>query len=66
MDNTIAHTQPEYISVDEAAALLGTNRRQIKKMIATGKLRAKNINATGTKREIHRVLREDVLKPDNI
>jgi len=58
MDN---QTQPEFITVEEAAAILRVNPRHIKRMIEGGKLRARNINASGT-RKYWRVLKEDVTK----
>lgn len=53
-----------YITVKEAAEILGTNPRQIKKLVSEGKLLGKNINASGNKRKIYRILKEDLLKPN--
>lgn len=53
-----------YISPEEAAKLLGVNKRQIFRMIEKGKIRAKDINASAGDRRIWRVLKEDVITPD--
>jgi len=56
----------EYMTIEEVANLLKINPRQVRKMIETGRLRAKNINASGGIRKIYRVLKEDVIRPDTI
>lgn len=53
-----------YITPDEAAQILGVNKRQILRMIKAGKLQAKDINASEGKRHIWRILKVDVIKPD--
>jgi len=53
-----------YVSLDEAASLLGVNKRQVTRMIQSGKLRAKDINASTGKRHLYRVLRKDIENPD--
>lgn len=55
-----------YIPVKEAATILGTNPRQIKRMCEAGRLKCKNINASKNKRKIWRVSKEDLLKPDRV
>lgn len=50
----------EFITVEEAATILRVNPRHIKRMIEGGKLRARNINASGT-RKYWRVLKADVV-----
>lgn len=54
----------EYITIEQAADLIKVNERQIKKMIKAGMVRYKNISL-GKQRAIYRVLKADLLKPDN-
>lgn len=55
-----------YITVKEAAIILGTNPRQIKRMCEAGRLKCKNINASNNIRKIWRISKEALLKPDKI
>ena len=58
MDNQIEQL---YIPPEEAARMLGVQKRQVIRMIEAGKLRAIDINASKGERHIWRVLKEDVL-----
>ncbi len=55
----------KYITLEEAAVILGTNKRQIVRMIKAGKIKAMDINAANGQRNIWRVLKSELLPPDN-
>ena len=50
-----------FLTLDEAAEILKTNRRHIKRMVGAGVLRAKNIGL-GDERSFFRIMKDDVLK----
>ena len=54
-----------FIDPEEAATILGIEKRAVLRMITAGKLRAKDVNASQGIRKRWKVLREDVLKIDN-
>ncbi|MBK9272903.1 MAG: helix-turn-helix domain-containing protein [Saprospiraceae bacterium] len=53
-----------FLTLDEAADILRTNRRHIKRMVEAGILRAKNIGI-GEERSFLRILKEDVTSVKN-
>ena len=55
-----------YIPPEEAARMLGVQKRQVIRMIEAGKRRAIDINASKGERHIWRVLKEDVLPKEVI
>ncbi len=68
-DKTTTLDIPEermYVSVEEAAMILGVNYRQVFRMIKSGNLKAKDINASNKKRHIWRILKSDLTTPDKI
>lgn len=50
-----------FLTIDEAAEILKTNRRHIKRMVAANVLRAKDIGL-GDERSFLRIMKEDVMK----
>ena len=55
-----------YIPPEEAARILGIQKRQVIRMIEAGKIRAIDINASKGERHIWRVLKEDILPKEVI
>jgi excisionase family DNA binding protein len=56
--------EPTFLTLEETAEILKVNIRHVRLMIASGKLRAKNVGI-GKQRKFFRVLREDVMKIGN-
>lgn len=54
-----------FISPDEAAAILGINKRAVLRMIRAGKLKGKDVNASSGQRKRWKILKEDLLKTTN-
>lgn len=54
--------EPIFVTLDKAAQILKVNKRHIKRMIQAGKLRAKDISLGTGRRQILRVLYEDLVK----
>ena len=55
-----------FISEEEAAGILGVHKRTVRRMILSGKVRAKDINASNGIRHKWRVFKEDIIKLDTI
>lgn len=55
-----------FIKPEEASQILGLNKRTILRLIKNGKLKAKNVNASGEIRPRWVVLKEDVLALNNV
>lgn len=58
--------EQEFVTKAEAAEILGVHPRTITRMIMAGRLRAKDLNASGGIRKRWVVLKEDLLKTDNV
>ena len=58
-------TEQLFIDPEEAATILGIEKRAIVRLIVAGKLRAKDVNASKGIRKRWKVLKEDVLRIDN-
>ena len=54
-----------FLTVDETADLLKTNRRQIMRMITAGKLKAKDIGLGNGERKRYRILKKNAVKIKN-
>lgn len=65
MDNK-SYMKQVFVTPKEAAEILGVDVRTIRAMVKSGKLRAKDTNATGNQRKYWKILREDLYKSDPI
>lgn len=57
--------ESKYISVTEAAEIIGVDERTIKRMILNKTIRAIDVNGAGRVRHSWRVLKEDLMPSDN-